>query len=134
MLADDGRVVIQFLQQALSNQALSIYGDGQQTRSFCYIDDLIEGLNAYALSDIDTPVNLGNDREFTMLELAQLVIRVTESKSKMTYLALPSDDPPQRRPDLSLAKKLLNYHCDISLEDGIKRMLKSSKTNIQSVT
>ncbi len=124
---NDGRVVIQFLSQALNNEPLTIYGNGEQTRSLCYIDDLIRGLYAYANSEICQPINLGNDSEIKVVDLAKMIIATTESKSKITFKELPADDPPQRRPDLSLAKKLLRYEYKIPIEEGIKLMLSSTR-------
>lgn len=119
----DGRVVIQLLRQALTNEDLTIYGDGKQTRSFCYIDDLVRGLINYAESNLSQPINLGRQEEVEINQLAKLILEITKSKSKIKYLSLPSDDPPQRIPDLSLAKSLLNYESKISLQDGIQKLI-----------
>ena len=110
MAENDGRVISNFIIQALKNQDITIYGDGSQTRSFCYIDDLIEGMIALMnKDDFHKPVNIGNDSEFTISELANLVIELTNSNSKIINKPLPQDDPVKRKPDLSLAKKVLNY-------------------------
>ncbi len=125
MRTDDGRAVIQLLSQALAHQDLTIYGDGSQTRSFCYVEDLIRGLNTYAHSDLNFPINLGNDTEISIKDLAELIIKKTESNSKIIYKDLPSDDPPQRRPDLTLAKEYLNYEYRVSLDEGLSQMIKA---------
>jgi UDP-glucuronate decarboxylase len=110
MLANDGRVVSNFIVQALSGKDITIYGDGSQTRSFCYVDDLVNGIVAMMNQDtFSGPVNLGNSDEFTVKELAELVIKLTKSKSKIIYNPLPQDDPARRRPDLTLAKEKLGY-------------------------
>ena len=125
MNTNDDRVPNAFIKNALKNEDLVVYGNGLQTRSFCYIDDLIVGLDCYADSKLSTPVNLGNDTEFTVLALAKKIIELTKSTSKIIFKDLPADDPPQRRPDLSLAKMHLNYSAKISLEEGIKKILAS---------
>ncbi|NRB20814.1 MAG: SDR family oxidoreductase [Rhodobacteraceae bacterium] len=117
----DGRVVSNFIGQALANEQITLYGDGSQTRSFCYVDELVDGLVRLMATDTDVvgPVNLGNPVEFSILELAELIIRKTGSKSTLSYHPLPSDDPTQRRPDISLAKEQLNWTPTISLDQGI---------------
>lgn len=126
MHPQDGRVVSNFIVQALRGEDLTIYGDGTQTRSFCYVDDLIEGMiSAMGAPDEFTgPVNIGNPREFTMLELATLVIRMTGSKSQLIFKPLPGDDPRQRKPDISLAKTALDWSPTIELEQGLERTIK----------
>ena len=121
----DGRVVSNFIIQALQNQNITIYGDGSQTRSFCYVDDLIDGLIKLMNSDDDFtgPVNLGSPGEITMLELAQRVIKLTASKSQIVYQPLPEDDPRQRQPDISLAKKKLGWEPKTKLEDGLRKTI-----------
>lgn len=120
MLANDGRVVSNFIVQALKNEPLTIYGDGSQTRSFCYVDDLIDAMvSVMEQTQTTGPVNIGNPGEFTMLELAQTVIEITGSKSPLVYKPLPSDDPKQRRPDISFAKKILGWSPKISLQEGL---------------
>lgn len=134
MLAHDGRVVSNFILQALNNQVITIYGDGQQTRSFQYIDDLIEGMvKMMATEDNFTgPVNMGNPVEFTILELAQKIIKLTNSKSEIVFLPLPHDDPKQRKPDISLAKEKLNWEPTIQLEEGLLKMIEYfTKNHIQ---
>lgn len=126
MSPNDGRVVSNFIVQALQNQDITIYGDGSQTRSFMYVDNLVEGLIRLMNSpeSVTGPVNLGNPGEFTMIELAQLVIKITESKSKLVYYPLPADDPLQRKPDISLAQSLLNnWTPDIKLEQGLVKTI-----------
>jgi UDP-glucuronate decarboxylase len=121
MALNDGRVVSNFIVQALQNEPITIYGDGQQTRSFCFVSDLIEGIYrlAFTKSGIQGPINLGNPTEFTMLELAKLVIQLTDSKSKIEFKELPSDDPKQRKPDISSANLELGWNPKIDLETGI---------------
>ncbi len=125
MLANDGRVVSNFIVQALSGKDITIYGDGSQTRSFCYVDDLVNGIVAMMNQDsFSGPVNLGNSDEFTVKELAELVIKLTKSKSKIIYNPLPQDDPARRRPDISLAKEKLGYKFTVPLVEGLKRTIK----------
>jgi UDP-glucuronate decarboxylase len=122
MHPNDGRVVSNFIVQALRGDDITIFGDGRQTRSFCYVDDLIDGLLRLMDSpkEFTGPVNLGNPGEFTMIELAELVLRMTESKSRLIHQALPADDPRQRRPDITLARETLGWAPKVSLEDGLK--------------
>ncbi len=125
MHPNDGRVVSNFIVQALQNKPITIYGDGSQTRSFCYVDDLIDGLARMMRQEAHMgPVNLGNPSEFTMLELANTVLRLTDSKSKIEFLALPQDDPMQRQPDITLAKKLLEFGPKVGLGDGLRETIK----------
>lgn len=131
MNPEDGRVVSNFIVQALKNEDITIYGDGKQTRSFCYVDDLIEGMyRMMNCEDFTGPVNLGNPGEFTMIELAQKVIDLTGSSSKLVYMPLPSDDPTQRKPVIDLAKEKLNWKPTIALEEGLKRTIEYFKTVI----
>lgn len=125
MMANDGRVVSNFIVQALSNQPITIYGEGNQTRSFCYVDDLIDGaLRLMASSeDITGPINIGNPTEFTIRELAEAVIRLTGSKSQLITMPLPQDDPKQRQPDITKARQLLGWDPTIRLEDGLKKTI-----------
>ncbi len=118
----DGRVVSNFIVQALTGQDITIFGDGSQTRSFCYVDDLVEGILRMMGTDRDVtgPVNLGNPGEFTILELAEKVLRMTGSKSKIIHQPLPQDDPLQRRPDITRAKDMLDWEPAVALEDGLK--------------
>ena len=121
MHPNDGRVVSNFIVQALKNEPITVYGDGKQTRSFCYVDDMIEGFVRLMNSpdDLTGPVNLGNPGEFTILELARKVIDLTESKSKIVYQPLPSDDPMQRRPDIAVARSRLDWEPKVPLEQGL---------------
>ena len=130
MRPDDGRVVSNFIMQALKGEDITIYGDGKQTRSFQYVDDLVEGMIRMMASENFTgPVNLGNPREFTMLELAELVLKMTNSKSKIIFTPLPSDDPKQRKPDITLAKEKLNgWDPKIRLEEGLIDTIKYFKS------
>ena len=134
MLPNDGRVVSNFVLQALNNEDITIYGDGKQTRSFQYIDDLIEGMIRMMETEDDFtgPVNLGNPHEFSILELAEKIIAMTGSSSKIVFKSLPNDDPKQRQPDITLARKKLGWEPAVELEDGLSRMIeyfKGSKTN-----
>ncbi len=125
MHPNDGRVVSNFIVQALKGEDITIYGDGQQTRSFCYVDDLVEVMIRMMDSpaDFTGPVNIGNPGEFTMLELAEQVIRLTGSKSRLVFMPLPSDDPRQRQPDISLARKMFDWEPKVSLVDGLKETI-----------
>jgi UDP-glucuronate decarboxylase len=122
MSFNDGRVVSNFIVQALKNEPISIYGNGSQTRSFCYVSDLIDGFMKLMFSDekVTGPINLGNPREFTMLELAEKVISVTNSSSKIEFHELPQDDPKQRKPDISKANSILNWNPTVELEEGLE--------------
>ncbi|PKG43422.1 UDP-glucuronic acid decarboxylase family protein [Psychroflexus sp. MES1-P1E] len=122
MHPNDGRVVSNFIVQALKNEDITIYGDGSQTRSFCYVDDLIDGMYKLMNSrnEFTGPVNIGNPTEFTMIELAQLVIELTNSKSKLSFRALPQDDPLQRKPTIELAKQELSWEPKIALKEGLQ--------------
>ncbi|MBE1159178.1 UDP-glucuronic acid decarboxylase family protein [Dyella acidiphila] len=130
----DGRVVSNFIVQALQGEDITIYGDGSQTRSFCYVDDLVEAI----LRTMDTPaeftgpVNIGNPGEFTMIELAEMVLRLTGSKSRLVRQPLPQDDPKQRQPDISLAKSALGWEPKVSLEDGLKETIAYFKRLLQA--
>jgi len=125
MRSHDGRAIPTFMRQALENEPITVYGDGSQTRSFCYVDDLIRGLHLLADSGEHLPVNLGNPKEFSILELAQTVVRVTSSNSDIVYEALPIDDPQVRQPDITRARQLLDWEPEIELEEGLRRMLPS---------
>ena len=129
MHPDDGRVVSNFIVQALKNQPLVVSGDGSQTRSFCYVDDLIEGLIRLMKTPDETtgPVNLGNTEEVPIRELAEMVVRLTGSRSKITYQPLPVDDPLQRCPDLSRARELLDYAPSVPLAEGLERTIQDFK-------
>jgi len=132
MNLQDGRVVSNFIVQALKNEPITIYGNGLQTRSFCYVDDLISGLLKLAFSErqITGPINLGNPVEFTMIELAEKVIELTNSTSTLEFMDLPSDDPIQRKPDIESAKTKLGWEPKIDLESGLKRTIEEFSTRI----
>ena len=121
----DGRVVSNFIVQALQDQEITIYGDGSQTRSFCFVDDLVEGFLRLMDTDKDVtgPVNLGNPGEFTIRELAEKVIAMTNSKSKLTFLDLPADDPKQRRPNIAQAKETLDWEPSVVLDEGLSKTI-----------
>jgi dTDP-glucose 4,6-dehydratase len=123
MRRQDGRVIPNFIEQALRGRPLTVYGRGTQTRSFCYVDDLIDGIVKLMYSKYNLPLNLGNPDEMTMIELARLIIKITDSKSKIEFRSLPQDDPKQRRPDITAVKKLLNWKPAVRLEDGLKRTI-----------
>ena len=125
MAVGDGRVVSNFIVQAISGQDLTVYGEGKQTRSFCFATDLVDGIYKMLTSAklIDAPINLGNPREFTMLELAETVIRLTGSSSSIVHKELPQDDPQQRKPDISRAKEVLGWEPTIELEEGVQRTI-----------
>jgi dTDP-glucose 4,6-dehydratase len=129
----DGRAIPTFVRQALANEPLTIFGDGSQTRSFTYVDDLIRGLVLLARSGEHLPVNIGNPREMTLLELAKAVLDATGSKSEIVYEALPVDDPQVRQPDITRARQLLGWEPEVSLEDGLRRMLQPNQRESLSV-
>ena len=122
----DGRAVSTFLRQALQDKPLTVFGDGSQTRSFCFVDDQIRGYVAMAGSDVHEPINIGNPEEFTLLELAQVVIEVTESRSEIVFEALPTDDPQVRRPDITRAKQLLGWEPTIDLREGLRQTIEQA--------
>ena len=123
MRPHDGRAIPTFLRQALQDRPITVFGDGSQTRSFCYVDDQIRGLIALAESGYHSPVNIGNPDEFTLLELAEAVIEVTESRSEIVHEALPTDDPQQRRPDITLAREVLGWEPEVDLREGLRRTI-----------
>jgi dTDP-glucose 4,6-dehydratase len=120
MRPHDGRAIPTFLRQALQNKPLTVFGDGSQTRSFCYVDDQIRGYIALAESDVHMPINIGNPKEFTLLELAETVIEVAESESEIVFEALPTDDPQVRQPDITRAQQLLGWEPEVGLHDGLR--------------
>ena len=126
----DGRVISNFVMQALRNQPLTVYGDGQQTRSFCFVADLIEGILRLSRSDEHMPTNIGNPTEFTILECAEAVLEVTGSKSELRFEPLPQDDPTRRKPDISKAKRVLDWEPKISLREGLKLSLDFFKSKV----
>ncbi|HEX7279915.1 MAG TPA: UDP-glucuronic acid decarboxylase family protein [Solirubrobacterales bacterium] len=131
MRAMDGRAIPTFFRQALQDRPITVFGDGSQTRSFCYVDDLIDGIVRLAESDIHMPVNVGNPNEFTLLELAKTVIEVTESRSEIVYEPLPTDDPQQRQPDITRARDLLGWEPKIELAEGLRRTI--DKAGVESL-
>jgi dTDP-glucose 4,6-dehydratase len=126
MRPHDGRAIPTFLRQALQDRPITVFGDGSQTRSFCYVDDLIRGMIALAESGAHQPVNIGNPDEFTLLELAEAVVAVTESRSEIVFEALPTDDPQVRQPDISLARELLGWQPEVSLREGLRRTIEQA--------
>ncbi|MDP2937690.1 MAG: SDR family oxidoreductase [Candidatus Omnitrophota bacterium] len=130
MRINDGRVIPNFIYQAINNKPITVYGEGKQIRSFCYISDLIEGIYKLILSGINEPLNLGNPREFTIIELANLILKLTKSKSKIIFRPLPEDDPKQRQPDISRAKRILKWQPKIKLEEGLRMTMEWFKTEI----
>jgi dTDP-glucose 4,6-dehydratase len=133
MRPHDGRAIPTFVRQALANEPLTVFGDGSQTRSFCYADDLIRGLVALAQSGEHLPVNIGNPTEYTLVELAQKVIDATGATSEIVFEALPVDDPKVRQPDITRARQLLGWEPQVSLEDGLRRMLQANSRESLSV-
>lgn len=132
---DDGRVVSNFIVQALRNESVTLYGNGTQTRSFCFVSDLIEGLTSllFSSSEVVGPINLGNPHEYSMLELAQLIIKKTNSNSEVVYRELPLDDPQQRKPDIEKARKYLNWSPSVSLQDGIDLSIPDFQRRLQDL-
>jgi UDP-glucuronate decarboxylase len=129
MARNDGRVISNFIMQALQGKDITIYGSGTQTRSFCYVSDMVDGMIRMMNQDHIGPVNLGNPDEFTIMELAEKVIDITRSKSKMVFDRLPEDDPMQRRPDVSLAKKRLGWAPTVRLDEGLRRTVGYFRTS-----
>ena len=134
MHLNDGRVVSNFIIQALKGESLTIFGDGTQTRSFCYVDDLIDGLIRFMQSadDVTGPINLGKPGEFKIIELAEKVIELTNSRSEIIFKPLPVDDPMQRRPDITLASEILGWEPEVLLEDGLKKTIAYFEELLQS--
>jgi dTDP-glucose 4,6-dehydratase len=133
MRPHDGRAIPTFVRQALANEPLTVFGDGSQTRSFCYADDLVRGLVALAASGEHLPVNIGNPAEYTLVELARKVIEATGATSEIVFEALPVDDPKVRQPDITRARQLLGWEPQVSLEDGLRRMLQANSRESLSV-
>ena len=129
MRQNDGRVIPNFITQALKNEPLTVFGNGSQTRSFCYVSDLVQAVYRLMLSDITEPVNLGNPHEMMVKELAEMVIKLTGNKSQVAYKPLPQDDPKTRRPDITKAQRLLNWQPQISLEEGLLKTIEWFRTN-----
>ncbi len=133
MRPNDGRAIPTFVRQALAGEPLTVFGSGKQTRSFCYVDDLIRGVYLLATSDEHLPVNIGNPEEFTLLELAQIVQRLTGTSSEIVFEALPVDDPQVRRPDITRAQQVLGWSPEVSLEDGLRRLLDALAPRAEAV-
>jgi UDP-glucuronate decarboxylase len=131
MLENDGRVVSNFISQALRGNPLTIYGDGSQTRSFCYVENMVDGLIKLMESDCSGPINLGNPEEYTVLELAQKIRDKLNPKQEIIFKPLPQDDPRQRKPDITKAQKWLNWQPTISLEDGLAKTIMEFKKRIE---
>jgi dTDP-glucose 4,6-dehydratase len=132
MRPNDGRAIPTFLQQALTDKPLTVFGDGSQTRSFCYVDDLIRGLVLLAESGIHEPVNIGNPDEMSLLEMAKVVVELTESRSEIVFEALPVDDPQVRQPDITRARDLLGWEPQVSLRDGLKTTIEAAMADLGS--
>jgi len=130
MRLQDGRAIPNFIYQALKGEDITVYGDGSQTRSFCYVSDLIEGIYRLVMSDMNDPVNIGNPREMTIKEMAEKILQATQSKSKILYTSLPVDDPKVRQPDITLAKKILNWEPQVGLDDGLSTTLEYFKAKV----
>ena len=130
MRLKDGRAVPNFMTQALKNKPITVYGDGTQTRSLCYVSDLIEGIYRLLISKENEPVNIGNPHEISLLELAETIKRLAGSKSKIVFRPLPEDDPKVRRPDITRAKKILKWHPKVDLEEGLKRTITYFKARV----
>ena len=133
MRPHDGRAIPTFLRQALDNKPVTVFGDGSQTRSFCYVDDLVRGLHALALSEKHLPVNLGNPEERSLFDLAELVVRLTGASSEIVFEALPVDDPQVRRPDITRARQVLDWEPEVLLEEGLRRTIGSITTRHMEV-
>ena len=131
MRLDDGRALPAFMSQALNNEDITVFGDGSQTRSFCYVDDLVEGIYKLLLSDYAYPVNIGNPDEITLLEFAQEIINLIGTKSKIVYKPLPTDDPKQRKPDITRAKEILGWEPKVNRSEGLKRTLEYFQSAIK---
>ena len=123
MRADDGRAVPTFINQALKNEPITIFGDGKQTRSFCFVSDEVEGIYRLMISKVNEPVNIGNPTEISILQLAEKIIELTNSKSEIVFKPLPEDDPKVRRPDIAKAKKELDWEPKVGLEEGLKKTI-----------
>ncbi len=130
MRPNDGRAIPTFIPQALKNEPITIFGDGSQTRSFCYVDDLVEGIYRLLISDIHEPVNIGNPQEMTIKQMAETILKVTGSKSKLIYKPLPIDDPKVRQPNITRARTLLGWEPKIDLEQGLKKTIEWFKTQL----
>ncbi|GJL78583.1 MAG: epimerase [Nitrospinaceae bacterium] len=132
MRLQDGRAIPNFIHQALKGEDITVYGDGSQTRSFCYVSDLIEGIYRLMMSSVNEPVNIGNPKEMTIKEMAEKILQATQSKSKILYTSLPVDDPKVRQPDITLAKKVLSWEPKVGLDEGLKSTLEYFKAKVNS--
>ena len=132
MRPHDGRAIPTFLRQAMTDRPLTVFGDGSQTRSFCYVDDLIRGLVLLAESEVHEPVNLGNPGEMSLLDLAKVIIELTESRSEIVFEALPIDDPQVRQPDITRARQLLGWEPEVEFRDGLRRTIDHYAKNLGS--
>jgi UDP-glucuronate decarboxylase len=130
MAVEDGRIISNFVVQALKGQPITIYGDGSQTRSFCWVGDMVDGLLSLSSSEVYDPTNIGNDTEYTILEVAKLIVELTGSQSEIVFRPLPEDDPKQRRPDITKAAKLLNWRPVTSLQDGLVETIKYFRNHV----
>jgi dTDP-glucose 4,6-dehydratase len=130
MRLNDGRVVPAFISQALTNRPITVFGKGTQTRSFCYVSDLIEGIYRLMMSDYDLPVNIGNPTEMTMLQFAEAIVKATGSRSKVVHKPLPQDDPKQRKPDITKAKRILKWEPKVPLAEGMKKTIAYFKKKV----
>jgi dTDP-glucose 4,6-dehydratase len=130
MRVNDGRVVPAFISQAIKNKPVTVFGKGNQTRSFCYVSDLIEGIYRLMMSNYDLPVNIGNPTEMTMLQFAEQIVHATKSRSKIVFKPLPQDDPKQRKPDISKAKKILGWTPKVALAQGLKDTIAYFRTKV----
>jgi dTDP-glucose 4,6-dehydratase len=130
MRPNDGRAIPTFLRQALSGKPITVFGDGSQTRSFCFVDDLVRGMISLAESGYHLPVNVGNPNEFTLLELAETVIELTESSSEIVFEALPTDDPKVRQPDIALAREVIGWEPTVELREGLRRTIEQSGAEV----
>lgn len=131
MRPNDGRAIPTFIPQALKNEPITIFGDGSQTRSFCYVDDLVEGIYRLLISDIHEPINIGNPQEMTIRQMAEVILKVTGSKSKLIYKPLPIDDPKVRQPNITRARTLLGWEPKVDLEEGLKKTIEWFKTQLK---
>jgi dTDP-glucose 4,6-dehydratase len=132
MRLQDGRAIPNFIYQSLKNENITVYGDGSQTRSFCYVSDLIEGIYRLFMSDMNDPVNIGNPKEMTIKEMAEKILQATASKSKILYTSLPVDDPKVRQPDITLAKKILDWEPQVGLDEGLSATLEYFRTKVNA--
>ena len=132
MRVNDGRAIPNFLKQAIMGRDLTVYGDGSQTRSFCFVSDLVEGLYRLLMSENNYPINIGNPNEMTIKEMADKIVKATHSKSKIIHVPLPEDDPKIRQPDITLAKKYLNWEPEVSLDQGLQSTLEYFKNQLKT--